>query len=209
MLTDLLDQLVTGRIKMTFLENAQAVLSEADFNKLQFLNKKSADFEATPDEEKELVDLKGKVRSAIAERDKVKNLEFLKSGAYTLAEVLKVFLGSDKAEADFRKAINKAVAEIYPTESKGAVHIADYGTEQLIMFGGVGARNDKVKELAEKGGIKGLVKALHPHGLEWIKTTVVPEKGPYKGKKTYPNVQAVATRFKWKADELKKELKLS
>ncbi|OMP07042.1 hypothetical protein CCACVL1_01387 [Corchorus capsularis] len=62
---------------MSFLDNAKEVLTEEEFTKLQELQTKSSDFEATPDEEKNLLELKNSVREKIAQRDKAKNLSFL------------------------------------------------------------------------------------------------------------------------------------
>ncbi|MFX7906638.1 hypothetical protein ABTK51_20200, partial [Acinetobacter baumannii] len=49
---------------------------------------KSSDFEATPDEEKNLLELKNSVREKIAQRDKAKNLSFLNGKVYTIAEII-------------------------------------------------------------------------------------------------------------------------
>lgn len=199
----------------SFLDEAQELLTEDEYSELKTLNRKQADFESTNDEETRLLALKNQVRKAIAERDKVKHLDFLKSGAFTLAEVIKYMAGTD--EENVRKAVAEALRNLYPAPEKKPVHIADYPNgankdhpHQLIMNGGLGTRNDILKDLVEKGGIATLVKNLTDEGKEWITAFSIPDKGPFKGKKTYHNINAVCTRFKtFKKVELKKALKIA
>jgi len=196
----------------SFRDDAREVLTEEQFEDLQKLNRKSADFETTSEEEQKLQDLKTMVRQKIAERDKAKNLEFLKSGVFSLADVIKFMCGTD--EEKVKKAITQAVRDMFPAEEREPVSIATYknkaGEEKhLIMFAGKGGRDDETTALVRDGKLAGFIKALHDDGMKWVTTAVIPDAGPYKGKNTYPNLNAVATRFKFDVKELKKQLKLS
>ena len=75
---------------MAFIDDAKELLTEIEFTKLQLLGKKSADFETTQEEDQELVELKALVKKKAAQRDAEKNLEFLKTGQYSVATILQI-----------------------------------------------------------------------------------------------------------------------
>lgn len=186
---------------MAFLDDAKEALGEK-FDKLQLLARKSADFEATQDEEDELAELKSNVRAFVAQRDRAKNLEFIKTGGFSVAEVLKAMNAS-------KEQINKAVAELFPTPIGPVLgHIktkADDGKEvteeirsgQSLSRAAMAAVKEKEKEFAKCLTQEGKAILLKNH-----KATV----GKTIGQTVYPNLGPVLTRFKLDKAKLLKEL---
>lgn len=185
---------------MSFIEQAKEVLTSEEVAKLELLARKSADFETTHEEDNELIGLKKKVKEAIAQRDKEKNLAFVKE--YTLIEILQVF----KPTQD---DLNKAIKTLFPKE-KAAVSeaIAKYKIGDKVHEVKNGERPVKaLSEEIQKHKEKGFVKALTDFGKAFMKETHVADAGPYAGETIYDSVNAIATRFKFNKAALLKELK--
>lgn len=185
---------------MSFIEQAKEVLTTEEVAKLELLARKSADFETTHEEDNELIGLKKKVKEAIAQRDKEKNLAFVKE--YTLIEILQVF----KPTQD---DLNKAIKTLFPKE-KAAVSeaIATYKVGDKVYEVKNGER--PVKELSQeikKHKEKGFVKGLTDFGKAFMNEKHKADAGPYAGEVIYDSVNAIATRFKFDKATLLKELK--
>lgn len=176
--------------KMSFLTDAQEALSEEQYAKLKSLQQKSSEFEATPQEEQELMELKNTVRNAIAQRDRVKNLAFLHGKTYSLVDLFKAG-GYDKEDW------SKAAKELFPTAKKDAVDIAKYTVnkeEILVQMYGDGRMTKDLTDAIKKAGYKGFI--TNALNLEWLLKTHTAEAGPYVGSIVYDNLPAVLTRLK-------------
>lgn len=194
----------------TFIEEAKALLTEEKFNRLELLRVKSNNFESTLDEEKEFFAIKEEVRTLISQRDKDKNLQFLADPSIALVDILRV----KKAT---KEEINKAVKTLFPpvTDLTEIVAVIPYkdkkGKDAVaeIRFGTGGSRLDRQAN-AEiiKIGVKGFLKHLTEYGKAWIVEKHIADRGPYAGTEVYDNVPKVCLRFKFKPEELKKELKI-
>jgi len=211
---------------ISFIDQAKEVLTAEKASRLEMLNMKSHNFDTSTEEDEELFAIKKEVKQLIATRDRQKNLGFLKDGGYALEDILEVMgtskqqlvkesgmtlsqilavLGGDKKKV--MKAVNeafpKSVAEAAAEASKPFVGVlATYGSEDLDMD----VRNKKVAALVAEGGEEGLIKALTDNAKEWIVKSYISDKGPFKGKPIYPNINVVATKFKFNKDILKQEL---
>lgn len=206
-----------------FIEQAKEVLNNEQVTRLELLARKAADFETTTEEDNELFELKKEVKKLIADRDRNKNLAFLKDGAYSVKEVL-ASMGADhqavikdsglsindifKLMAITKKQAMQAVREVYTAggnkEGDSVTVIATYGSDDITM--GRNSRELNAKVLSGKE--KTLIANLTDTGRTWIMENYVSDKGPYKGQTIYPNINAVAQKFKFNKDELKKELGL-
>ena len=186
---------------MAFLDDAKEALGEK-FDKLQLLARKSADFEATQDEENELAELKASVRTFVSQRDRAKNLEFIKTGGFSVAEVLRV-MGATKEQ------VNKAVAELFPAQIGpilGTVKTKNESGKEVVeeIRSGKGLSREAMKEL--KANEKAFVKCLSADGKSHLLEQHISEAGPYKGQKIYTNIGPVITRFKLDKAKFLKEL---
>ncbi len=184
---------------MAFIDNAKEVLTSEEFTKLELLNRKSADFDTTSEEDQELMALKKKVKETIAQRDKEKNLSFIKE--YTLMEILSVFKPS-KDDWD------KATGALFPkpvVEVSEAISTYKIGDKEHSVKNG----ERPVKELGQAikaGKEKAFVKHLTDFGKKFMAITHVAEAGPYAGDTIYDSVNAIALRFKFDKAVLLKEL---
>lgn len=193
----------------TFIEEAKEFLTDEQFNRFELLRIKANNFESTVDEEEEFNDIKFNVRNAINQRDKDKNLSFLKDKSIQLVDVLRV-MGST------REDINKAVKFLFPTKEELTESIAtivyknkvgDEAETGVKMGTGDGVRlNRQASAEIQKLGVKGFVKNLTEFGRVWLTQNHVSEAGPFSGKTIYPNINALALRFKWKPADIKKAL---
>lgn len=213
----------------TFIEQAKEVLSSEKVTRLELLARKSADFETSVDEDNELFELKKEVKQLIATRDRQKNLEFLKVGAYEIKDILEV-MGTTHADvvknsglslADIFKALNvnkKQVTQASNEFFKGVVStdgdgkpkfydgvFATYGAEDINLNARIGKELGK---LIAQGGEKTFVANLTDSGKEWIVKSYLSEKGPYKGQQIFKNLNDMAQKFKFNKETLKKELGL-
>ncbi|WP_176290458.1 hypothetical protein [Burkholderia vietnamiensis] len=199
---------------MSFLTDAQEILAETEYNKLRELQRKSADFEATRQEEAELMDLKQQVYDGVAKRDREKNLSFLAGKAYPLEDVISAG-GYSKEDISLVNLVknfgitkedwDKATKTLFPPETKNAIEVAQYKvgdkTETLKMYE---RASSELSDVVKKGGIKGF--AQHATNIEWLTEFSVPDRGPHQGKKNYKNAGEVALRFKWDKNELVKAI---
>ncbi|WP_428147024.1 hypothetical protein [Delftia acidovorans] len=195
---------------MAFMDDAKDVLSADDFSILEKLAKKVAEFDTNSDEDKQFIDLKQAVKKALAERDRAKNLAFLKDGGYSIVEIL-------KAMGITREQFNDAKAELFPNAPVATETIANYPNlkddKQQAVDGafkmGAGRMPSELSNAIKKGKEKGFVANLTEFGKTWIKEFTIPTQGPYKDQKIYKNLNDVAQRLKFNKDALKKELHLS
>lgn len=202
----------------TFLDNARSVLDEAKMARLELLNRKSADFDTNSDEDNELISLKQMVKKLVAEKDREKNLQFLKDGEYNLMDIIKVVnpkkeslnIGEIFTALALTKAeITKAMKTAFPAQATTATEaIATYKVGDKDLSFKMGERIDKeLKKAIVAGGIKGFVKHLtKPFGVDFMAKSHIPENGPYATKTVYDNIGTVATKLGFKTSELKKEL---
>ncbi|MFZ6755567.1 hypothetical protein ACO0KY_19650 [Undibacterium sp. Dicai25W] len=186
---------------MAFLDDAKSVLSADDYAVLEKLAKKVSEFDTNSDEDKQFLDLKQSVKKALAERDRAKNLAFLKDGGYSIAEIL-------KAMGITREQLNDAKAELFPNKTEISETIATYtinGTQYEFKMGG---RMDKVlSDAIKKGKEKHFIANLTEFGKTWIKEFNIPTQGPYQGQEIYKSINEVVARIKtFSKDALKKEL---
>lgn len=179
---------------MTFIEEARAILSPEEMDILTALSVKSAAFETTAEEDKDLAGLKSKVHTAISDRDRLKSLEFLKSKSFSAFDVLKT--------ANFtRQEVLKAVAQLFPSEVSEA--ISTYATGAYKE----GERMSKeLKKAIDDGGVQGFVSGLTPFGRTFLSKSKVAAKGANAGKDSYPALAAAARRVGLPYDDLKAAL---
>lgn len=184
-----------------FLDQAKEVLTTEQVRRLEDLAKKAADFESNQEEDTELFNLKKEVKKLVANRDREKNLSFLKEGGYTIAELLKA-VGATKDD------ITKAVKELFPAEAKSnePLVIATYGTEDFNINARVPTALAKT---IKTGKEKTLIKNLTEKGREWILDDREVKKGKYKGTFVYPNINKLNQKFGFDKETLKKELGLT
>ena len=205
---------------MAFLDDAKELLTEMEFTKLQLLGKKAADFETTPEEDQELSSLKSLVKQKAAQRDAEKNLEFLKTGQYSTATILQIIKNQPYSIKEVllilnpdQKELSKAIKEIWP---KGSAQtdvtepVATYKIGEKIYQIKMGERLEdrEIGQAIKQGGVKKFVANLTEFGKEWITKSHVSDQGPFSGKTIFPNLNAVALRFKFEKGDLKKELKI-
>lgn len=186
---------------MSFLDDAKEALKER-FDRLELLNRKVASFESTPDEDKELFDLKAEVIQFVAQRDKQKNLAFLKTGGFSLVDVL-------TAMSATKEQINKAVSQMFPPAIGmvlGEVKTVIDGKEksEAIQMGKALSREAMA---SLKGNEKAFVKCLNAEGKAHLLATHISDAGPFKNKQIFTNLPPILTRFKLDKEKLVKELK--
>lgn len=188
---------------MAFLDDAKEFLGDK-FDRLQLLAKKSADFESTPDEEKELAELKAGVRSYIAQRDRAKNLAFIKESGFTVAEVLQ----SMNATKD---QINAAIKQLFPAEFGPVLGTITTHDEEKKVDVVEEIRQGKALSRAAmkalKGNEKAFVKCLTPEGKALLMVSHKATVGRAIGQDVYSNMNPVLSRFKLDKEKLLKELK--
>ena len=191
---------------MAFIDDAKELLTEIEFTKLQLLGKKSADFETSQEEDQELVELKALVKKKVAQRDAEKNLEFLKTGQYSIAIILQIL------EVD-QKELAKATKEIWPkaaasTDVTEAIATYKIGEKTYEIKMGERLEDREIGAAIKQGGVKKFIANLTEFGKEWITKSHVSDQGPFSGKTIFPNINSVALRFKFEKNDLKKELKI-
>lgn len=192
---------------MAFMDDAKDVLSADDFAVLEKLAKKVAEFDTNSDEDKQFIELKQKVKKNLAERDRAKNLSFLKDGGYSIVEIL-------KAMGITREQFNQAKAELFPNAPVATETISEYpnlkddkGNAVDGAFKmGAGRMPSELSNAIKKGKEKQFVAHLTEFGKKWIVEFNIPTQGPYKDQKIYKNVNDVAMRLKFNKETLKKEL---
>lgn len=191
-----------------FMENAKAVLESTKFARFELLHMKQNLLEVTDEEDMEFLSLKREVKKLVADRDRQKNLGFLKEAAYDINDILSVmgitkesivkqFTLQDliKMVATDRKTVNKAVAIAFPAvKAANSGVLATFGNEDFSM----GPRVTKaLGSTIQKGGVKGFVEALTDAGKMYMMENYKSDAGPYKGSIIYPNVNTIATKFKF------------
>ncbi|HDR9039751.1 hypothetical protein JAO10_07730 [Burkholderia contaminans] len=190
---------------MSFLDNAKEVLTEEEFTKLQELQTKSSDFEATPDEEKNLLELKNSVREKIAQRDKAKNLSFLNGKVYTIAEII-------TAGGYSNEEIKKYYSEKFP---RGAnTEVRQYATIKFKDKDGkeveeaikTGERISKgAKEAIKKMGVAKFVELITDKAY-FIDHVSTPTVGIMANKKVYKHINEQAKRLEFDVEKFKQAL---
>ena len=207
----------------TFIDQAKEVLTTEQVTKLELLARKSADFETSNAEDAELMELKKEVKRLVANRDRQKNLGFLKDGDYQLDDILEV-MGTSKKQlikdsgftlADIinslgvsKKEVVAAVNKAFPKEAGSASFngvLATYGSEDITLTNRI---TKSVGKLITEGAEKTFVSNLTDAGKVWMMENYVSETGPYKGQTIYPNINMIATKFKFAKATLRKELGL-
>jgi len=198
---------------MAFIDDAKELLNNEQFTKLQLLARKSADFETTIEEDMELAELKLNVKNSVAKRDAAKNLEFLKTGQYSIETVLELMNSQTYdlvkvlqiLQVDKEK-LNKAIKQLYPTQTTD-LDISVYTINEKPQAYNLSKRiTTELSNAIKKGGVKEFVKNLTEDGRAWLEKNHISPKGKFKDKTIYPNVSTVAIKLKLDKDELIKEL---
>lgn len=182
---------------MAFIDDAKDVLSADDFTTFENLQRKVIAFDTNSDEDKLFLDIKQKVKKALAERDRAKNLAFLKDGGYTIVEIL-------KAMDITREQFNQAKAELFPNTPVKVENIATYPSGNFSM--GDGRIPKELKQEILKGKEKAFVSHLTDFGKVWIREFNIPTQGPYKDEKIFKNVNAIVARLKFNKKVLLDEI---
>jgi len=177
----------------SFIEEAQAILSADEFAKLKSLAFKASNLETNADEDDELAELKIKVQQAIAQRDRIKNLQFLTTGGFSVADVLTAMKADAKEVKKWLKSNTAETAEA-PSFVIGIFNSKDGKIEirSNLKF----AERSNASEIA-KAGAKKFVDSLNEAGKKWLAESHKATVGPYKGKLIHKNISTVATRFKF------------
>lgn len=155
--------------------------------------------------------MKNEVRTLIAQRDMDKNLQFLVDPTISIIDILRV----KKAT---RNDINSAIKVLFPTPVSVSETIATIpyknkaGKEavaEIKMGNGDGTRLDREASRAvQVMGVKGFIKHLTEFGKEYILKNHVADGGPKSGQTVYDNIPAIALKFKFKPEDIRKELKI-
>lgn len=181
---------------MAFIDDAKDVLQPEEFSTFETLQRKMITFETNSDEDKQFFDLKTKVKKLLLERDRAKNLGFLKEGGYSIVEVL-------RAMNVTREDFNKAKSELFPATPTTTEAIATYPEGSFS----IGTRITKeLSNAVKKGKEKAFVANLSEFGKTWIHEFNIPSIGPYKDKKIYKNLGLVVSKLKLDKANLMKEL---
>ena len=188
----------------TFLEEAQALLSPEEFSNLQSLSLKVSQMTSTTDEDDKLKEMKTWVKTAIADRDRLKNLQFLENGNYSLVDILKTIKAT---EPQIKQALKVLFPAPDPTITETIAIYTDGNGKKFELKWGERLDRELTKLIVE-GKIETLIKNLTPFGKTWINSNTTPDIGPYAGKPTYHNISALNLRFKFDKAELKKALKI-
>lgn len=179
---------------MAFLDDARDSLNEDEIATLKRLNQKSADFEATPEEEKQLMALKMKVKEFVGTRDRQKNLQMIAGKAYPIKDILEVS-GYDK------KQILVALNTLFPRGAKGESEVITVGKDFDYRDGkryGLNADYQAFKT----AGLKKAIEGLTDFGKTWIAKEVTTPRG----KVIHPNKEKFATMFKTTVEAVDKAL---
>lgn len=211
-------------LKMSFIDQAKEVLQPEQVTRLELLAMKSANLESSMEEIDEMKALKQEVVRLIANRDRQKNLSFLKDGQYDINDILDVMgvkhehiiQKSGMTLSDIFKVLNvtkkqatQAMNEVFKkggtTDDNGFNGVlAVYGSEDVTM----GRNNREANKLVISGGEKAFVSNLTDSGREWMTKTRKATAGPYVGQDIYDGINKVAQKFKFNKETLKKELGL-
>ena len=181
-------------------EDAKEVLSEKDYASLVSLNEKARNFETTTEEEAELSRLIDKARNAVARREKTKQLSFLKNGDFTIAEVLSTMKAT-------KKAINKAVSELFKTNTSETIGIYDLDGRKVEYMNGERIDAELAKRFKE-GGVPYFISGLTSSGKSYLTKPKIVSGGPYNGQTKYDGIRYTANRLGFNKDELMKALEL-
>ncbi|MCA1859947.1 hypothetical protein LE191_07445 [Janthinobacterium sp. HSC-3S05] len=207
---------------MSFIQNAQEVLTAEEFALLNSLNAKSTSFEATPEEEATRSALVIQVRKAVAERDKMDNLKILNGKVYSIEDMfnasghsLKEYLSSFSIAELLEAAgitvdkVKEHIKNLDKQEKQNAekTEYAIYKNGEVeIKLNDIDRIKKEEKAFIVKGGVAGLVVALT--NKEWFVKPNNVEKGKYKGSITYPNLTKEAFRLDFNKEELIELLQL-
>lgn len=209
-------QTTIGDLKMaTFIEQAKEVLQQDQMNRLELLARKSADFDSSPEEDTELMELKREVKKLIANRDRDQNLKFIKDGGYSVEDVLgamgidstyflknMTFANALKAFSMDKKVMTKALKDHFDALSPKVpmtFPLAIYGQDDVYFDK---RQETKVSKAIKDGGVKLFVENLSDSGKAWLMENHVAEKGPYGGKTIYANVAKIVQKYKFDKKEL-------
>ncbi len=185
---------------VSFLEEAKQILTEQEFIRLELLIAKFTGNIETPEEEKELSILRNKVRAVLQEREALKGLEVLKSGNFTLSQVLKTLNPTEKELKSYIKANFKTASTKEPITVGKVKYLIDGAEKEGEIIFNAGTENKAPREMGEavrNAKEAGFVKMLSPEGLAWVSKTHTATAGPTKGSKVWDNINQVATRFKF------------
>ena len=198
---------------MAFIDDAKELLTDEQFTKLQLLARKSADFETTFDEDKELAELKSNVKNLIAKRDAAKNLEFLKTGQYSIETIIELMkpktydLNKILVLLEVSKEkLNKSLKELYPIQ-KESLDIAVYQDgDKSYPFNLANRVEAALSKLIKAGKEKAFATALTEEGKAWILKNHISPKGKFKDQTIYPNLSIICTKLKFDKEILLNEL---
>jgi hypothetical protein len=192
---------------MSFIDQAKEVLTPEQVTRLELLAMKSANFETSMEEIDEMKALRQEVTKLIANRDRQKNLAFLKDGAYDIKDILEA-MGKDHHAVikdsglnirDIFKLLNitkkeamSAIKEVYVGGAVGGNDsskfngvIAVYGSEDFSLNARV--TKELGKRVAE-GGEKKFVENLTDSGREFMMQSRKATAGPYIGQDIYDGI---------------------
>jgi hypothetical protein len=180
---------------MSFLDDAREVLKEDEFAQLKSLNQKSADFDASPEEEKALFELRGKVRTFIATRDRQKNLQVIGGKAYPLKDILQV---SGYSKKEILTAINELFPRSKSEETDTITKVGDFEFKGNKRYG-------RAPDYGtfKKAGLKKAIDGLTPFGKSWLEQEEKNKKGTIV---TQPNKVNFAKMFNVTVEDLDKQL---
>lgn len=189
---------------MSFLDDAKEVLNEEDFNKLQELQTKSTNFEATGAEEEALFKLKGEVREKVAQRDKQKNLSFLNGKVYSIAELITAGGYTDEEVKKFynEKFPRGANTEVHHFATIKFTNKDKKEVEEEIKTGERISR--EAKEAIKKMGVTKFVATIIDK--PYFEKFTTPDVGVRAGQKVYKHINEQAKRLGFEPDAFKKAL---
>jgi hypothetical protein len=183
---------------MAFIDDATENLTQPEHARMHDLSALVAAFESTPDQDQELSALKAKVYSAVASRERTKQLEFLATKSYRAEDVLRTAGYS-------RKEILEAIEAIFPKEPASISEpIATYLSATGELHYKAGERMTKeLKQAIASGGVKTFAANLTAFGKAHLAITRTVEKGTRAGTTVYPNLLDTCKRLGFQAEDLK------
>lgn len=183
---------------MAFIDDATENLTPEEFAKMHDISALVAAFESTPEQEKELAELKAKVWTALGDRSRLKHLSFLSAKSFSALDVLKTAGYS-------RKEIMHAVGILFPRDDATVSEpIATYPSANGPMHYKDGERMTKeLKQAIAAGGVKIFAANLTAFGKAHLAITRTVEKGAKAGTIVYPNLLDTCKRLGFQPEDLK------
>lgn len=166
----------------------------ARFNELRALIKKE---DCSIDDHQEFLKMRIAAAAQFNEAQMMKQLEFLASGDFTAADVIRAGKFSKK---DVLAAIREVFAE---DETKDAASLFKVNTNGVIAVAGLGRWPQSIVDEVKSWTPEQLASSLTESGRQYLSVAKIAKKGDMAGIPTYPNLIKLAERIGMDANGLK------